>query len=195
MAKVKIPEQAFIYPMPMVLVGTRMGEKVNFMAVGWVTRVNHKPPLMMVAINKIHLTNEHIRNRGKFSVNIPHIELLEKTDCCGLVSGRKSDKSKLFDIFYGNLEDVPMINDCPLCLECELVRAIDLPTNTMFVGEIKGAWCEETFLADGKPDLEKLKPFTLTMPDNNYWAAGERLGKAWSVGRDLRKEVVFLEKE
>jgi hypothetical protein len=31
-----------------------------------------------------------------------------------------------------------------------------------------------------------MKPFTLTMPDNGYWSVGERVGKAWSIGKGLK---------
>lgn len=48
---------------------------------------------------------------------------------------------------------------------------------------------EETaqILADGKPDIARIKPFTLTMPDNRYWAVGKQIGKAWSDGRGFAK--------
>ncbi len=28
-----------------------------------------------------------------------------------------------------------------------------------------------------------MRPFMLTMPDNRYWAVGEHVGDAWSIGR------------
>jgi flavin reductase (DIM6/NTAB) family NADH-FMN oxidoreductase RutF len=45
MSKIKLDiGAAFLYPMPMVLVGSVVEGKANFMAVGWVSRVNFKPP-------------------------------------------------------------------------------------------------------------------------------------------------------
>jgi len=32
-----------------------------------------------------------------------------------------------------------------------------------------------------------INPFTLTMPDNNYGAVGNHAGKAWNVGKQLKK--------
>jgi flavin reductase (DIM6/NTAB) family NADH-FMN oxidoreductase RutF len=72
-------------------------------------------------------------------------------------------------------------------MECDLVNAIDLPSNTLFIGEIIETHTEERYLTDGKPDIKKMNPFTLTMPDNNYWKVGENAGKAWSIGKDFRK--------
>ena len=42
-------------------------------------------------------------------------------------------------------------------------------------------------MSDGKPDVQKIKPFVLTMPDNRFWAIGECVGKAWDAGKVLRK--------
>ena len=39
MGKIKIDINAFVYPMPMVLVGATVENRPNFMAVGWVARV------------------------------------------------------------------------------------------------------------------------------------------------------------
>jgi flavin reductase (DIM6/NTAB) family NADH-FMN oxidoreductase RutF len=78
----------------------------NFLAVAWVSRVNAKPPLLAIALNKHHFTVEGIRENRTFSVNFPKSDMLEETDYCGLVSGRKVDKSKLFEIFYGKLSTV-----------------------------------------------------------------------------------------
>ena len=187
MEKIKIDPNAFVYPMPMVLVGTTLENRPNFMAVGWVSRVNFKPPMIAVALGKTHYTNTGIHQNRSFSVNVPGMDLLEKVDYCGLVSGKNIDKSQLFDIFYGELPNTPMIRQCPLCMECKLVNPVDLPTNTLFIGEIIGAYAEERFLTDGKPDVRKMVPFTLTMPDNNYWGVGNHVGKAWSIGKNLKK--------
>jgi flavin reductase (DIM6/NTAB) family NADH-FMN oxidoreductase RutF len=187
MEKIKIDPNAFVYPMPMVLVGATVQNRPNFMAVGWVSRVNFKPPMIGVALGKTHYTNTGIHQNKSFSVNVPGTDLLEKVDYCGLVSGQNHDKAQLFDIFYGELPNTPMIRQCPLCMECKLINPVDLPTNTLFIGEIFGAYAEERFLTDGKPDIHKIVSFTLTMPDNNYWGVGNHVGKAWSIGKKLKK--------
>lgn len=184
--KIPIDDNAFVYPMPMTVVGTVVKGRPNFMAVGWVTRVNFKPPLIAVALGKSHLTNEGIHASGAFSVNVPGLDLLQKVDYVGLVSGRKEDKSALFDILAGRVTGAPMIDDCPLCMECKLANVLDLPTNELFIGEIVGAYANPECCSDGVPDIEKIKPFMLTMPDNRYWEVGGYAGKAWSIGNDLR---------
>ena len=189
MEKINIGTTAFVYPMPMTLVGANVGGRPNFMAVGWINRCNYKPPLLVAGLNKRHYTPEGIRENETFSVNIPSIEMIEETDYCGLVSGRKIEKSELFEVFYGELKTAPMIKQCRMNIECRLFDIHELPTNNLYIGEIVAAYTEEKYLTkDGKPDIKKINPFVLTMPDNSFWAVGEYLGKAWGIGKKLKKE-------
>jgi flavin reductase (DIM6/NTAB) family NADH-FMN oxidoreductase RutF len=186
MEKMTIDENAFTYPMPMVLVGTLVDNRPNFMAVGWITRVNFKPPMIAVALGKTHYTNGGIHGSRIFSVNIPDVDLMEKVDYCGMVSGRREDKSGLFTVTPGPKTNAPMIDECPLSMECKLIHVVDLPTNEVFVGEIMGAYANTDCCSDGKPDIKKMRPFTLTMPDNRYWEVGANAGKAWSIGANFK---------
>jgi flavin reductase (DIM6/NTAB) family NADH-FMN oxidoreductase RutF len=78
-----------------------------------------------------------------------------------------------------------MIRECPVALECRLVQTVSLPTNTLFIGEIAGAYADGSVMKDGKPDYEKIDPLFLTMPDNRYWTLGKFAGDAWSAGKNL----------
>ena len=187
MGKTRIDNNVSIYPMPVVLAGAVVVGRANFLAVGWISRVNSRPPMLAIALNKTHYTNGGVREHKEFSVNVPGVDLLEKVDYCGLVSGREADKSKLFDVFYGKLRSAPLIRECPLCLACTLVEVVSLPSNDLFIGEIVEAYAEESALTAGSPDVTKIQPFTLTMPDNNYWKIGEKTGKAWEAGRKLMR--------
>ena len=187
MEKINIGNNAFIYPMPVTLVGATVEGKANFMTVGWVTRVNAKPPMLAVGLNKAHYTPIGIREAKTFSVNFPSAEMVEKTDYCGIVSGKRTDKSGVFEVFFGELKTAPMIRECPLCIECKLTEICELPTNDLFIGEITGTYTEEKFLTDGKPDVKKINPLVLTMPDNSYWTVGEYAGKAWGEGKKFKK--------
>jgi flavin reductase (DIM6/NTAB) family NADH-FMN oxidoreductase RutF len=77
--KIKIDNNAFIHPMPMTIVGSVVHGKSNFMALGWISRVNVKPPMIAIALGPHH-TNKGIEEHKVFSVNIPGIPLIEKTD-------------------------------------------------------------------------------------------------------------------
>jgi flavin reductase (DIM6/NTAB) family NADH-FMN oxidoreductase RutF len=188
MDKVKLNNNTFVYPMPVTLVGAVVEGKPNFMPVGWVSRVNMRPPLIAVAIGRHH-TAAGIKEHGAFSVNVPSADLLEVTDYCGLVSGRKVDKSQLFTLFYGELAHAPLIEACPVNLACRLVQTVELPSHTLFIGEIVEAYASVAVMADGQPDIEKIQPLTLTMPDNRYWTVGDVAGKAWGSGRDYKEKL------
>lgn len=178
---------AFLYPMPMVLVGSVVEGKANFMTVGWVSRVNFKPPLFAIALGPHH-TNKGIDENKEFSINIPDVSLIEKADYCGLVSGSKTDKSELFNVFFGSLGKAPLIKECPVCMSFSLFDAVKLPFNKLYIGEPKEVFTEEKYMTDSMLDIKKVNPFTLTMPDNHYWSVGENLGKAWNIGKSLKNK-------
>lgn len=185
MKKKKLSNNVFMYPMPVVLLGTQTKDKANFMAVGWITRLNGNPPLLGVGINRPHYSNQNIKEAKKFSINFPPKELVEKVDFCGIASGRDTDKSELFKVYYGEI-DVPLIEECTLSLECQLRDIYEMETHDFFVGEIVSAYSEEKYMSDGKLDMSKMDPLLLTMPDNNYWEVGEPVAKAWNVGISLK---------
>lgn len=174
-------------PSPVALIGTQVAGRPNFMTAAWVTRVSVKPLLIGAAINHDHYTTPGIRETGAFSVCLPGPDLVAQTDYCGLVSGHKTDKSGLFDVFYGELGNAPLIRECKLCLEVRLTQVVEIPTDDFFIGEIVAAWADPAILTDGKPDVEKYHPLLLTMPDNRYWTLGEPVADAWSVGKSLKK--------
>ena len=175
----------FFIPMPVVLIGTRVAGKENFMPVGWCARANANPPMIACGIGNHHYTPVGIAETKTFSVNIPSADLMEKTDYCGLVSGAKTDKSGVFGVFYGTLKTAPMIRECPVTLECRLVQAVPLPTNTLYIGEIVGAYADGRVMTGGKPDFSAIDPLFLTMPDNRYWTLGNYAGDAWNAGKNL----------
>ena len=174
------------YPMPVSLVGAHVDGKPNFLAVAWFSMVSYKPPRIAIALGKGHYTNPGIKENKTFSVCLPSEDMAEITDYCGIVSGKKTDKSEIFNLFYGELNTAPMIRDCPLNVECTLVEVVESSMNEIFIGEIVGTYTEERFLTDGKSDFKKTKPLILSQPDTSYWRTGEPLAKAWSIGKKYK---------
>jgi flavin reductase (DIM6/NTAB) family NADH-FMN oxidoreductase RutF len=186
MEKINLGSTIPAYPMPVSLVGAHVDGKPNFLAVAWFTMVSYKPPRLAIALGKGHYTNPGIKENQTFSVCLPSEDMAAQTDYCGIVSGKKTDKSKVFDVFYGELETAPMISDCPLSIECKLVDIVESGLNEIFVGEIMGTYAEEKFLSDGKLDFKKMKPMILSQPDTSYWSLGEPLAKAWKIGKEYK---------
>jgi flavin reductase (DIM6/NTAB) family NADH-FMN oxidoreductase RutF len=187
MAKIEVSAERLFYPMPCSLVGANVGGKANFLTVAWFTMVNPKPACVMVTLNKDHYTNAGITENGTFSINIPSAGLVEKVDYCGIVSGRKIDKSAIFGTFYGNLKTAPMIKECPFNVECRLIQTVELPMEQLFIGEIVAAYSEEQYLTDGLPDMAKMNPLLLIQPRKMYAAVGADVAPAWEIGKKMIK--------
>ncbi len=186
--RIDIGAQGFVYPMPMTLVGVDLSDGPSFMPVAWVNRVQYNPPRVAAGMGKPHASNVGIREYGEFSINIPSVDMVAVTDWCGLKSARNGvDKSAPFNVVRGSLKHAPMIAECPLSLECHVSQVVDLGSHELFVADVVATWTEERYLDDrGWPDIDKMRPFTLTMPDNRYWAVGEQVGDAWSIGRTFQ---------
>jgi flavin reductase (DIM6/NTAB) family NADH-FMN oxidoreductase RutF len=186
MGKINLGSIIAAYPMPVSLVGTHVNGKPNFLAVAWFTMASYKPPRISITLGKGHYSNPGIKENQTFSVCLPSEDMVEVTDYCGIVSGKKNDKSRIFDLFYGELKTAPMIKDCPLNMECKLVEIVESGLNEIFIGEIVGTYTEEKFLTDGKLDFRKMKPLILSQPDTSYWRLGEPIAKAWSIGKTYK---------
>lgn len=186
MAHIPFNPKLYALPTTQLILGTHHNGSPNFMALAWATRVNFQPPLIAIAVNKVHASHKGIEENQEFSLCMPDTSLVTKTDYVGLVSGNKTNKSEMFEIFYGEMQAAPLIKECPLNLEMKLFETVSLPTNSVFIGEIKGTWCDEKCLTDGVPDVTKINPFLLTMPDNQYWGFGSKVGDAWKAGKDLK---------
>lgn len=187
MARVKINND-FYLPMPTTLVGMTVKGKPNFCAVGWITRVNYKPPMIGIALYKTHYSPIGIKENKTFSVCIPGADLVKETDYCGIASGKKIDKSKFFSIFYGDTKTAPMIKECPINIECELYKTVILPDDILFIGKVRNVYVDKKFLSNGKVDYKKVKPFIFTVPDRTYSLLGKKIGKAYSIGLTLKKK-------
>jgi flavin reductase (DIM6/NTAB) family NADH-FMN oxidoreductase RutF len=188
MDKIKVGIKMISYPMPCSLLGTKVGGKVNFMTVAFFSMVSVKPPYIMAALGKSHYTNPGIKETGAFSINIPGTSMAEATDYCGMVSGRKFDKSEVFQVFYGEESGTPMIVECPYNLECKLVQTVELPGDELFVGEVVAAHADSRYLTDGVPDMAKIDPFVLSMPEMTYVRLGSPFGRAWDMGKSRIKK-------
>ena len=189
MSKIAVEKNSFCLPWTQTLLGTHVRGRVNFMALDWLTRANYDPPMLGICVGRGHASNEAIRETGQFSVNVPTVDMIEVVDYCGIATAARDDKSKLFDIFYGELEAAPLIAACPLNIECMVLQTVDLPSNTFFIAEIVTIFTEEQYLSGGKPDVKKIRPFLLTMPDNRFWSVGEHVGNAWKDGTKYRAKL------
>ena len=115
--------------------------------------------------------------------------MFRETDYCGLTSGSEINKVEVcqFEVFYGKLNNAPLIEQYPINLECKVVHILDLGSHSLIVGRIEETHISESCLTEGKPDVNKIKPLAyITAPDREYQALGEVVAKAHSIGEELR---------
>ena len=189
MAKVILGPQTLIYPMPSLLVGAQVDGKPNFMAVAWGGIAGSTPPMISVAIQPQRYTYQGIRQNMTFSVNVPSTDLVKETDYCGIATGAKVDKVRVcdFKVFYGRIDTAPLIEQCPVNLECSVIHILNLGSHSLVVGRIDETHVSEDCLTDGKPDVAKIKPFSfVTSPQQQYQALGDVIARAFNVGLELR---------
>lgn len=186
MKKIKLGNKNYFYPSPTVLVGVTVDGKPNYLNVTYAGIANLSPAMLFISLNKLHYSTLGVKERKAFSVNIPSADMLTETDYCGLVSGKNVDKSKLFHTFYGVLGNIPMIEECSINIECEVVQELELEgSNVLFIGKVIESYSEEKYLSNDLPDIKKIDPILLSMNDFNYYNVGDKIGKAWDVGKKI----------
>ncbi len=186
MEKVTLGPQHLVYPMPAMLVGANVDGKPNFMTVAWGGIACGDPPMISVAIRHIRHTLKGIKQNQTFSVNIPSIEQVKETDYCGIVSGSKVSKVEAchFKVFCGKLSNAPLIEQCPVNIECSVAQILNLGSHSLVIGKIEETHISVGCLTKGMPDVDKIKPLIyVTSPAARYQGLGEVVGKAWSVGK------------
>lgn len=193
--RVKLGGLNALYPTPTTLVGAHVNGKPNFLTIAHVGILNYGPgaegarELISISLSKQHYTPQGIRENRAFSVNLPSEALIRETDYCGVVSGAKEDKASLFTIFYGTLPAAPMIEECPVCMECWVVDTYEITGYDVFIGEIVETYAHEGALTDGRPDLAKIRPLLFDMNSRKYWGLNpEPLGDCWRIGVNFKKE-------
>jgi flavin reductase (DIM6/NTAB) family NADH-FMN oxidoreductase RutF len=181
--KIGLGAKNCLYPLPTTLVGALVNGKPNYITIAHVGIMDLGS--VSLGMSKVHYTNAGIKANGTFSVNIPSVKMVKETDHCGLVSGKTEDKSALFKTFYGKLKSAPMIEECTVNMECELIKTIDFPSHDVFVGKIAATYCDKAVLTEGVVDFGKVQPILFVMNDRSYWKLGDKFAKAWDVGKEL----------
>ncbi len=188
MAKIELVAERLMYPRPTLLVGANVDGKANFMAVGGGGVANGEPPMIAVLIRHHCHTLKGVLQNMTFSVNTPSVDQVREADYCGITTGAKVDKVKVcqFDVFYGHLKTAPLIEQCPVNLECKVVHILNLGSHAFIIGEVKGTYVADDCMTDGKPDSRKIRPIVFNLETREYFAFGEVIAKSHSIGLELK---------
>jgi len=176
--KVELPPFRPIYPSPAALI-TSADEagKPNVCTIGECFNISIRQPVIVgIAIAPPRYTNELIRRTKEFVVNLPTAKLVREVDLCGSCSGRTADKFALTGLTPLPAVKVrpPLIAECPINVECRLLRVETMGDHDLFIGEVVAEHASDDALTpDGKIDVAKLD--MLLYSNNQYWSAGHYL--------------------
>jgi flavin reductase (DIM6/NTAB) family NADH-FMN oxidoreductase RutF len=170
---------------PTVMVGTLVNGKPDFTTVAWTGVGASVPPTVTVALQHHRHSLKGIRQNMNFSVNIASADLVKEMDYCGIVSGASEDKVQdcHYSVFYGKLENVPFIEQCPINHSCEVVQITNLGSHELIIGRIVETHVSEDCLTNGRPDASKVKP--ILYAGRGYYVLGEHIGDAFSSGKAI----------
>jgi flavin reductase (DIM6/NTAB) family NADH-FMN oxidoreductase RutF len=186
MEKIALGPMPFVSVMPVLLVGANVKGKPNYMTAAWAAPACMVPPMACVALNKGRYTAEGIDENKTFSLNVPSEELVIETDHCGLVSGANQDKSLVFRTSYGRLKTDPLAEECPVNIECRLLKTTDCGSHRLYIGENAEIHFDKACIKNGKPDITTIKPILYSQLA--YFGLGKQVGTAFSAGKMYRQK-------
>lgn len=178
-----------IFPMPVLMVATYNEDgSVNVMNAAWGTMQERGH----VALNltESHKTVKNIKARGAFTVSIADEAHMVEADYFGVESGNNvPDKFARSGLTASKAEnvDAPVINEFPLCLECEFVEYQDNDYGCGVIGKVVSITADESVMKDGKVDMSLVNAIAFDPYTHGYYRVSERVGEAFKDGLKLKK--------
>lgn len=180
-----------LYPLPAVMVSTadRNGED-NIITVAWTGTVCTNPAMLYISVRPERYSYHMIRESGEFAVNLTTERLAKATDWCGVRSGRDADKWKETGLTRGKAERLqfaPVIEECPVNIECRVTEVKELGSHHMFLAEVLAVQAEEECMReDGKLELNSAG--LIAYSHGEYFSLGESHGRfGWSVKKEKKR--------
>ena len=176
-----------LYPQPVLMIATYDEDGTpDIMNAAWggITEDNE----ITICLSAEHKTTKNLQKRGAFTVSMGDVEHLVACDYVGIVSGNSvPDKVARagFHVTKSEHVDAPVIDELPLALECKLV-SFDEETE-LLLGEVVNVSVDERALDEnGKLDVAKLHIITFDSANHDYFALGEKVGRAFEDGKKLK---------
>jgi flavin reductase (DIM6/NTAB) family NADH-FMN oxidoreductase RutF len=164
--------QALLVPLPATMLSCQKeGEKPNVITLSWVGVVCSEPPVIGVGIRPSRFSHHIVKDSGEFVINLPSEDQLWQTDYCGHVSGRDTDKFPKcgFTPARGLRVKAPAIEECPVNIECRVIRSMMLGSHELFLGEIVAIQIDESCIDEkGEINIAGVKPFVYVPGSRDY---------------------------
>ena len=168
-----------VYPLPavMVSVGDKEGN-TNIITIAWTGTICTNPAMLYISVRPERHSYNMIRESGEFVVNLTTEALARATDYCGVRSGRDVDKWKEMHLTRGKaseLEYAPIIEECPVNIECKVEEVKELGSHHMFIARVVAVQVEDSY-------LDETGKFCLNETGLLAYSHGEYLSLGKSVG-------------
>ncbi|PJI09615.1 MULTISPECIES: flavin reductase family protein [Clostridium] len=149
MSKLNFKGSVMLNPTPVVLVISKnKSDKINIFTVGWISTVCTKEPILAMGVRPQRLSHEYITESGECTINLPTQSMVKIVDYCGVVSGKKEDKIKHFNLKLNDGVSIstPSLENSPVALECKVKSVTPLGTHDLFLLEILNVKVDENLL-------------------------------------------------
>ena len=184
MAKVDFKPGNMLYPLPVVLVSVADGKgNDNILTIAWTGTICSDPAMVSISVRKERYSYPMIKETGEFVINLTTSAMCRETDFCGVKSGKNTDKFGKcgFHPLPAQKVGAPIIEECPVSLECRVTESKLLGSHTMFLAEIVGIDVDEKYI-DSKGKLNLQQCGLMAYAHGEYFALGRKLGDfGWSV--------------
>lgn len=177
---------ALLAPVPAALVSCGTPEKPNVITIAWTGIVCTHPPITYISVRPERYSYGLIKNSGEFVINLTTSAMCKEVDFCGVRSRRDIDKLEKcgFHAVPAREVSAPIIEECPVSLECRIIEEKPLGTHTMFLAEIVGIDVDERYI-DSKGKLNLQQCGLTAYAHGEYFALGRKLG---DFGFSVRKK-------
>lgn len=175
--------------MPVLMVATYNEDgSVNVMNAAWGTMQERDK----VALNltETHKTVRNIKARGAFTVSIADAAHVVEADYFGVESGNKvANKFENSGLTASKSEivDAPVINEFPICLECEFIEYQNGEYGCGVIGKVVNVTADESVMTGDKVDVSKVNAIAFDPYTHGYYRVAERVGEAFKDGLVLKK--------
>jgi len=178
--KIAYPKQSLnpgtlLSPVPAVLVSCAAeGFRPNIISLAWVGTMCSEPPVIAIGVRASRHSYAILTKGGDFVVNLPTHSQAALVDFCGTRSGREIDKFAAagFTALPGTLVNSPLIAECPINLECKVLKMVPLGSHDVFFGQVVAAHADPSVLTDAGT-IDQAKAKLLAYAGGAYWSLGQ----------------------
>ena len=179
-----------IFPMPVLMIATYNEDgSVNVMNAAWGTMLSRDH--VILNLTETHKTVKNIKKRKAFTVSIADSKHVVEADYFGVVSGNntpnKFENSGLSVTKSENV-DAPIINEFPICLECEFIEYQGDEYGCGVIGKVVNVTADENVMNGENVDIELVDAIAFDPYTHGYYKVTQRVGDAFKDGLQLKND-------